>query len=336
MSDSKQKMLYDPKDEESIMDFIQKKSIKLRPDNLVVPDLMWKYLIRSAVRGKNIMMTGYSGCGKTLSAMSLAKSLGRPYFYFNLGATQDPRSELIGNTHFKKDEGTFFNQSEFIDAITTENAVILLDEFSRANPEAWNILMSALDYNQRYVRLAESKDRDIIHVAEGVTFIATANIGGEFTATRLMDRASLDRFIIVEVPLLDVEQEESLLVSLYPNLKPKIATALAEIAHATRVNIKSSDPKVNTIISTRMVVETAGLIIDGFSLKEAIEVGIMPVFDDEGEDDRGRGFVRAAAQRFKDIHNYIDDPEEPEEPEADDISDDFDEDEDLFEIDDNN
>ena len=48
------------------------------------------------------MMTGQAGCGKTLAAKSLINALDRPEFYFNLGATQDPRSTLIGNVHFDK------------------------------------------------------------------------------------------------------------------------------------------------------------------------------------------------------------------------------------------
>ena len=47
-------------------------------------------------------MTGPAGCGKTMAAKSLVNALDRPDFYFNLGATQDPRSTLIGNTHFEK------------------------------------------------------------------------------------------------------------------------------------------------------------------------------------------------------------------------------------------
>ena len=105
-------------------------------------DLKWKYLVRSAVRGKNIMMTGAAGCGKTMAAKSLVNALDRPEFYFNLGATQDPRSTLIGNTHFNKSDGTYFSESTFVKAIQTENAVILLDELSRAHPDAWNIHMT--------------------------------------------------------------------------------------------------------------------------------------------------------------------------------------------------
>ena len=154
-------------------------------------EIKWKYLVRSAVRGKNIMMTGPAGCGKTLAAKSLVKALDRPDFYFNLGATQDPRSTLVGNVHFDKETGTFFSESQFVKAIQTENAVILLDELTRAHPDAWNILMSVLDSTQRYMRLDETSDQKEIKVANGVTFIATANIGAAYTATRVLDKAML-------------------------------------------------------------------------------------------------------------------------------------------------
>ena len=46
------------KDHDAVKDFIHNGSVALRPRELVMKDLKWKYLIRSAVRAKNIMMTG--------------------------------------------------------------------------------------------------------------------------------------------------------------------------------------------------------------------------------------------------------------------------------------
>ena len=138
-----------PDGHEDIVNFISN-SYGLKPKGLIMKELKWKYLIRSAVRGKNIMMTGQAGCGKTMAAKSLVNALDRPDFYFNLGATQDPRASLIGNVHFDKGKGTYFSESLFVKAIQTPNAVILLDELTRAHPDAWNILMTVLDYGQRY------------------------------------------------------------------------------------------------------------------------------------------------------------------------------------------
>ena len=132
------------KNDDPVLAFI-KDAPSIKPSNLEMSDIKWKYLVRSVIRGKNIMMVGPSGCGKTMAAKSLVKALNRPDFYFNLGSTQDARATLVGSTQFDKNNGTFFSQSAFVKAITTENAVILLDELSRAHPDAWNILMTVLD-----------------------------------------------------------------------------------------------------------------------------------------------------------------------------------------------
>ena len=130
-----------PTDHAEMLNFIHS-SYSLKPKGLMMNELKWKYLVRSGVRGKNIMMTGPSGCGKTMAAKALVNSLDRPDFYFNLGATQDPRATLIGNVHFEKKSGTYFSESLFVKAIQTPNAVVLLDELSRAHPDAWNILIT--------------------------------------------------------------------------------------------------------------------------------------------------------------------------------------------------
>ena len=220
----------DKGDHTAIKDFIHKGSVNLKPQELVMEELKWKYLIRSAVRAKNIMMTGPSGCGKTMASKALVKALDRPDFYFNLGATQDPRATLIGNTHFDKQKGTFFSESAFVTAIKTPNAVILLDELSRAHPDAWNILMTVLDQGQRYLRLDEAEGSPIVNVAEGVTFVATANIGNEYTSTRVMDRAILDRFVTIEMDVLDDIKEFGLLKFMFPEVNEDDLKAIAEIA----------------------------------------------------------------------------------------------------------
>ena len=281
-----------------LKEFIHTKGKDLKPNGLFIEELKWKYLLRSAVRGKNILMTGPTGCGKTLAAQSLVKSLKRPDYYFNLGATQDARATLIGNTHFNKENGTFFSESAFVKAIKTPNAIILLDELSRAHPEAANILMTVLDAGQRYLRLDEAEGSPIIKVASGVTFIATANIGGEYTATRVMDRALMDRFVQIEMDLLDKENELALLKFKFPEADEYSLNALAEIADTTRQLIKTDASKISTIVSTRVNVEAAGLIYDGFTLFEAANIAILPYFSNDGGLDSERVFMTQLLQKY--------------------------------------
>ena len=288
-----------PTDHSEVLNFIHN-SYDLKPKGLMMTELKWKYLIRSAVRGKNIMMTGPAGCGKTMAAKSVVNSLDRPDFYFNLGATQDPRSTLIGNSHFDSKKGTFFSKSLFVEAIQTPNSVILLDELSRAHPDAWNILMTVLDYGQRYLRLDEADNSDTIKVADGVTFVATANIGNEYTSTRVMDKALMDRFTIVEMDVLSEEDEKSLLNYMFPHVDSTVLGNVAKIATLTRTESNSDTARITSGISTRTTVELCGLLYDGFSLEEASEVSIYPQYDNTGGVDSERTFVKQIVQKFCD------------------------------------
>ena len=281
------------------MEFIQK-SYSLKPKDLVIGELKWKYLIRSAVRGKNIMMTGPAGCGKTLAAKSLVNALDRPNFYFNMGATQDPRATLIGNVHFEKSKGTYFSESLFVKAIQTPNAVILLDELTRAHPDAWNILMTVLDQGQRYLRLDEQDGQATINVAEGVCFVSTANIGNEYTATRQLDKALLDRFVIIEMDTLSDEQEHGLLQYMFPSVNGEELKKVSSIAFLTRSESKADNPRIASGISTRTSVEIAGLLFDGFTINEAADITIYPQYDADGGADSERTFVKQIVQKFMD------------------------------------
>ena len=286
-----------PQDHAEVLNFIHN-SYSLKPQGLMMSELKWKYLIRSAVRGKNILMTGPAGCGKTMAAKSSVNALDRPDFYFNMGGTQDPRATLIGNVHFDKAKGTYFSESLFVKAIQTPNAVILLDELSRAHPDAWNILMTVLDQGQRYLRLDEANGQETISVAEGVTFVATANIGNEYTSTRVMDKALMDRFTIVEMDVLTDIQELELLSYMFPHVDVEMLKAVAEIAHTSRTESLSETGKISTAISTRTSVEMAGLLFDGFAIDEAAQVSVYPQFSNDGGVDSERTFVKQLVQKY--------------------------------------
>jgi MoxR-like ATPase len=274
-------------------------AIELKPSKLFMKELKWKYLVRSALRGKNILIVGPSGHGKTFAIQCLVDALDRRdnYFYINMGATQDPRAALIGNTHFNKDTGTIFDESPFVKALRTPNSIIHLDELSRAHPDAWNILLTPLDYIQRYLRLDEKLGSEKVQVAEGVCFIATANVGNEYTATRVMDKALLDRFTVkIEVDILSQSEEMRLLKEHCPDADMNTMIAVTEIAAATREFVHQG--KLSKFISTRSVKEMAELTVDGFKLIELAESIIYPDYPDDGGVDSERTMVKQIVQKY--------------------------------------
>jgi nitric oxide reductase NorQ protein len=160
--------------------------------------------------------------------------------------------------------------------------------------------MTVLDYGQRYLRLDEQSGSDTIKVANGVTFVATANIGNEYTSTRVMDKALMDRFTIVEMDVLNEADESSLLNMMFPTVDSVLLNNVAKIASLTRVESNSETARITSGISTRTTVELAGLLYDGFSLEESAEVSIYPQYDDTGGVDSERTFVKQIVQKFCD------------------------------------
>lgn len=268
-----------------------------KPNGLIITDLKWKFLVRSVIRSKNVLLTGPSGTGKTITVQNIASAMNRPIFTFNLGATQDPRSTLIGNTHYKKEVGTLFAESYFVKAIQTENAIILLDELSRSHNDAVNILMSALD-TQRYIRIDEQDTTPIIKVANGVCFIATANIGSEYTTTKTLDRALIDRFSVVEMDVLNTQQEIDLLKLLYPELDINKINTISNISSDIRNEFYSENSKISYCISTRNIIEIADLLADNFSIMECMELCVLPHFDNYGGLESERTFILQIIQKY--------------------------------------
>ena len=267
-----------------------------KPKNLFMSKLKWKLLIRNLLKGKNIMLVGSTGSGKTFASKISAQVLKRPFFMFRVGAMQDPRSSLIGNTFYNKEKGTYFKPSQFIKAIQIPNAVIVLDELSRAHPEAHNILLSVLDPEQKCISLDESDvengEDSIIKVANGVSFVATANIGTEYTGTRQIDRANVDRFQYIEIDMLNEEEELELAILRFPNCDPILLAFLVKISANIKKEYLSDNANISNMMSTRMMLEAAELLDDGFTIGEALEATIIPLFDAKGGASSERTFLK--------------------------------------------
>ena len=144
----------------------------------------------------------------------------------------------------------------------------------------------------------EAEGQATIKVAQGVTFIATANIGNEYTSTRVMDRALMDRFINIEMDVLTKEEEEALLLQLYPHVDADTLKHIAELSSITRIESAGDEGKLTTHISTRASVQTADLLHDGFSLDEAAQVSILPRFDASGGLESERTYVKQILQKY--------------------------------------
>lgn len=251
-----------------------------KPDDFYVSDDVWEALLYAGSSGGRVLLLGPTGSGKSELAYRAAKSLGIQIEPFNFGAMQEPRISLIGNTHFNKETGTLFKKSRFISAIEKESMIVLLDEVSRSNRDAANILLPLLD-SQGYMSLDEAEDSAVIYRGKSVAFFATANVGYEYTGTDALDRAFMDRFEFkIELDYPPVDAELKIASQRYPKSPKVILRKIVETANQQREMAKAGD--FETTISTRMVLDAVRAISMGVNPKTAVKHVIMGCFPSEG------------------------------------------------------
>tara|TARA_Y100000004_G_scaffold192100_1_gene252058 strand:- start:571 stop:1410 length:840 start_codon:yes stop_codon:yes gene_type:complete len=238
-------------------------------------------MIRSLIKGgKNVMLTGATGAGKTTYCFKMAEDLDMNCEVVNCGSTQDARTSLLG--FFQLEDGnTKFTPSNFIKAIQTENTLVVLDELSRASDDAFNILFPVLDHRREIHIEEQDGSSRVVKVAKGVRFIATANIGMEYSSTRTLDRALQDRFMTFNLPYITGDQ----MVEFISDTQQMQANSMSKLETLAKVYDYShtlfGKGKIGTRISTRSVIDTVSLIKDGFSVKDILDNAILSQYEQD-------------------------------------------------------
>lgn len=256
-------------------------------DGFWVDDRDWYLLMRNIEQKINTMIIGPTGSGKTQLIYLACQKLGIPLKVYDMGSMMDPISGLLGVHRLEKGE-SIFDYAKFTQDIQ-EPCVILLDELSRAAVTSNNILFPCLDDRRELpVEIAGGKDIRNIKVHPGVCFIATANIGAEYTGTMSMDRALVNRFFPLELDYIPEDQEIEVLVK-RTGVSLDNAKSICKITNNIRSLYKKQEVSVS--LSTRETLMVSKLVVDGWALGEAMEMIYLPIFEGSRSDGE-RGTVR--------------------------------------------
>lgn len=248
---------------------IKKEGFYVDPDN-------WYLLLRNINNQINTLLIGDSGTGKTELVMLACKALGIPCHVYDMGSMYDPVAGLLGVHRLQEGGISTFDYAKFTKDIS-EPGVILLDELSRAPVTTNNILFPCLDSRRTLpVEIAGGDDLRSIKVHEDCCFIATANVGAEYTGTMSMDRALVGRFFPLELDYMPRDKEEQVLIK-----RCGITSSCAKHIVSVANNIRSLYRKqeISCSISTRETLMTANLVADGWTPLMAMELVFLPLFE---------------------------------------------------------
>jgi MoxR-like ATPase len=247
----------------------------------VNPDL-WYLLVRNIIGQTNTLLLGPTGTGKTELVQLICTKAKLSYSWYDMGAMIDPIPSLLG-THRLQAGKSIFDYAAFTQAIR-KPGVILFDELSRPSPVTTNILLPCLDNRRTLkVEIAGGKDVRDIAIHEQCSFVATANIGSQYTGTTQMDRALTGRFFTIEVNYMEAKHEIAVLQT-RTNISTTDAAKL--VAAANDVRTQHGKGELSDTISTRETLMAAEMVRDGYPVLKALESCYLPLFEgtkSEGE-----------------------------------------------------
>lgn len=220
-----------------------------------------------------VMLVGPSGYGKTTMSERFAKATGRRWIRVNCAAIRDPE-EWFGFRE-AKDGSTVFEPTEFSEALSKGNTVILLDEVNRLEPWLHNTLLPLLDFGKQ-----TKVHNTHFYVGADTVVCMTINYGVEFAGTFELDQAfqnRVDAWAEVGPPPHAIEAE---ILRQRVGVDKAVASKIIELAGRIRTMVDKGEVFVDT--STRSALKIAQIRKTGIGLRMAFhDVIEISVIDNE-------------------------------------------------------
>lgn len=235
--------------------------------------------------GKNILLKGPTGSGKTKFAETLANAFGKPMYSVNCSIDLDAESLLGFKTIAYEEEKQII---EFIPGPVTNamrnGCFLYIDEVNMAKPETLPLINGVLDYRRT---VTNPFTNELITAEEGFGVIAAINEG--YIGTVPLNEALKNRFVVIEVPYLEGDQLKELI---------KTTTGLQDEA-IVDLFVKLSGDLITAVYQGKLPEEAASIraLLDACELSTLIppKRAILRAIVDKLDEERERDFVKNLA-----------------------------------------
>jgi MoxR-like ATPase len=253
--------------------------------------------LRLAGHDTNLMVVGPSGFGKTEGIIRLGQRLGVPVHVVNCQVITTTE-KWLGQMTADPVKGTVFEVSQHLKWVerdteecqNSEFCILLYDEITRLRPELSNPTLSLLDGQQGLE--VPQMGRRVVMSPKNVVF-ATANIGSAYSGTFSLDWALRGRFdTTMERPFPPTDEELKVIMTASPKLDEKAARGMIAVAEHSRILWREGE--LEAPISTRLLLSWARWVAGGYSVKDAAEYTILPVYSEDGGIDSDRAKLKQA------------------------------------------